>query len=58
MEPWCSQSNPLAGKCREFRRQRDDAAWKTITDQLRQYARQQFSIFFGSTNRRQRFPRL
>lgn len=42
--------NPLAGDWREFRQQRDDSAWKTLTDQLREYARGQGRMLYLSGN--------
>lgn len=42
--------NPMLSEWREFRQQRDDAAWKTLTDQLRQYARQKDRTLYISGN--------
>jgi hypothetical protein len=42
--------NALAGEWRQFRQQRDDAAWKTINDGLREYARQKGRTLYLSGN--------
>lgn len=45
-----ADGNLLAREWREFRRQRDDAAWKTLADQIRQYARRQGRTVYLSGN--------